>query len=142
MACLKNGYFASLWNWIWGCNGLFWNHWYECPSHFDTISSDYSPNINNFRFCQIGIWNPLGICPFHFVVVCQELLFLWQGSFKRVIAKSAICLQKWLKFEIFWFYMSKKSVRYYFDNEIVQKAKFLQYQIKLFYILMILKQCF
>ena len=41
-----------------------------------TISFDYSPNVNKFRFCQIRIWNPLGICPFHFVVVCQELLFL------------------------------------------------------------------
>ena len=41
-----------------------------------TISSDYSPNVNKFRFCQIGIWNHLRICPFHFVVVCQEILFL------------------------------------------------------------------
>ena len=41
-----------------------------------TISSDYSPNTNKFRFCQTGIWNPLGICPLHFVVVCQEILFL------------------------------------------------------------------
>jgi hypothetical protein len=40
-----------------------------------TISSDYSPNVNKFRFCQIGIWNLLRICPF-VVVVCQEILFL------------------------------------------------------------------
>ena len=110
MACLKNGYFASLWNWIWGCNGLLWNHWYECPRHFDTISSDYSPNVNKFRFCQIGIWNPLRICPFHFVVVCQEILFLWQGGFeKSAYKKRHLPSNKILKIKMFLFDRSKTS---------------------------------